>query len=133
MSELPEEIAILLTKAARDLKAATGLLGDDDLLDVVCFHAQQAAEKALKALLVACGVRYPYRHDLDELLELLPEIPLELATIRDELSALTPFATTERYEEVLRPSRDEATTALATARQVHDVVTDQLCMPPKTG
>lgn len=35
-----------------------------------CFHAQQAAEKAIKGVLLAHGIRFPYVHDLGALLAL---------------------------------------------------------------
>ena len=40
-------------------------------LEDLCFHAQQAAEKAIKALLIQRGVDFPYVHDLARLLDLL--------------------------------------------------------------
>ncbi|GEM_PF-3716381 len=39
-------------------------------LEIICFHCQQAAEKALKAYLVFLEIRVPKTHDLDYLLEL---------------------------------------------------------------
>ena len=36
--------------------------------DVVGYHAQQAVEKAIKAVLVLCGIDFPRTHDLDFLL-----------------------------------------------------------------
>jgi len=33
-------------------------------LEDLCFNAQQAADKAIKALLIAHGVRFPYVHDI---------------------------------------------------------------------
>ena len=49
----------LLKKAANDLIAA------EAILDTVCFHAQQAVEKSLKAILAFHDVSYPWRHDLE--------------------------------------------------------------------
>lgn len=42
------------------------------LLEQLCFHAQQAAEKALKGILVACNVAVPRTHNLRTLFDLLP-------------------------------------------------------------
>ena len=42
------------------------------LHEALCFHAQQAAEKAIKAVLLHHGVRFPYTHDIKRLLEMLP-------------------------------------------------------------
>jgi HEPN domain-containing protein len=37
--------------------------------DAVAFHAQQCAEKYLKARLVEAGVKFPYVHDLSVILD----------------------------------------------------------------
>ena len=39
----------------------------------VCFFAQQAGEKALKAILVFLEIPFPQTHDLDRIRELIPE------------------------------------------------------------
>lgn len=43
-------------------------------LEDLCFDAQQAAEKALKAVLVQRGIRFPYVHDLAALLTLITKL-----------------------------------------------------------
>jgi HEPN domain-containing protein len=43
----------------------------------VCWFAQQAAEKALEAALVLEGIKFPLRHDLDALRNLLPDCIIE--------------------------------------------------------
>ena len=40
-------------------------------LEDLCFDAQQAAEKAIKAVLLKLGAPFPYVHDLAELLDLV--------------------------------------------------------------
>ena len=40
-------------------------------LEDLCFHAQQAAEKAIKAVMIARGIDFPYTHDIARLLRLL--------------------------------------------------------------
>ena len=53
----PEE---WMTYAQSDLKLAKlGRENDDVLNERICFHAQQAAEKALKAILLFCNVDFP--------------------------------------------------------------------------
>ena len=42
-------------------------------LEDFCFDAQQAAEKAIKAVMIARSIEFPYVHDLDHLLSLLEE------------------------------------------------------------
>jgi HEPN domain-containing protein len=66
------------------------------LFQHLCFHAQQAAEKALKAVLVAKGVRFPKTHDLAFLMQLLPPavaVPPPLIN----LPALNQYAVQQRY------------------------------------
>ena len=60
-------VCMWLEKAMRDLRAAQLLL-DEELYDEAAFHSQQAAEKALKALLVALRIRPPKTHSLEHLL-----------------------------------------------------------------
>ncbi len=59
-----------LAKARNDLLNADNNLNAADIpFDTVCFHCQQAAEKVLKAYLVAQGKAYPTTHDLLHILE----------------------------------------------------------------
>lgn len=71
------------------------------------FHAQQAAEKLLKAALLAAGVRVPRTHRLGDLLDLGSDHGLQLPGEFEEMDGLTPFAVEYRYEfyaeEVERP------------------------------
>lgn len=65
--------------------------------DGACFHAQQCAEKYLKARLCEAGVEFRKTHDLVSLLEsLLPEDPM-WETFREDLAYLTDFSVTFRY------------------------------------
>ena len=66
------------------------------LLDGLCFHAQQAAEKAIKAVLVRRKVRFPKTHNLRALLDLLPESNSVPKTI-DAATVLTAYAIVTRY------------------------------------
>jgi HEPN domain-containing protein len=46
MPKQPRDLAqLLIRKAQADLRSASLLLGDDDLVDPACFHIQQASEK----------------------------------------------------------------------------------------
>jgi HEPN domain-containing protein len=98
---------LLLEKAAQDEGALRALLAHDDVAaEVFGFHAQQAAEKLLKAAITARGVEYPLTHRLADLLDLLAhagvEVPDCLAAVRE----LTPFAVEFRYD-VLPPAEHE--------------------------
>jgi HEPN domain-containing protein len=95
------EVAELLTRrAAGDLKAARKLSPDPEIDEgIIGFHAQQAVEKALKATLTLEGVDFPKTHDIDFLVGLAGEHPIEMP---DEISAagwLTPWAAEFRYDD----------------------------------
>lgn len=89
----PEE---WLEHAREDLAMAQAPLPDGAKYRLLCFPAQQAAEKATKAVLISEGVEFPRTHDIAALASLLPtdlHLPAEV-----RLSAtLTPYALFLRY------------------------------------
>ncbi|MDW7712074.1 MAG: HEPN domain-containing protein [Deferrisomatales bacterium] len=131
-----ELAALWLHKAQNDL--VTGeqtLLLPDGPTDTVCFHAQQAAEKALKALLTAHESTAPRGHDLLRLLDLATEHLPELAGFRAPLAQMTAYAVEVRYPgDWIEPSREEAAAALGDAREVVRAVREGLGLlgPPGT-
>ena len=96
----PEEVEVadlLLRKAASDLSAARALARDPEQQDdVVGFHAQQAVEKSLKAVLAVRGFEIPRTHDLDLLTRLVGGDGDELV----DSKALSPWAVATRYDDV---------------------------------
>jgi hypothetical protein len=64
---------------------------------IVGFHAQQAAEKALKAWLTILGIDFPRTHDLSLLIHELDGGGVEVTSLW-ELLTLNPFAVQLRYE-----------------------------------
>lgn len=62
----------------------------------LCFHAQQAAEKSLKAVLCAKGKPFPRTHDLAFLLDALPDA-ISIPPALVELPTLTKYAVQHRY------------------------------------
>jgi HEPN domain-containing protein len=65
--------------------------------DGLCFHAQQCAEKYLKARLYEAGIDPPKSHDLISLLEQLLSVEPQWEIYRRDLGYLTDFAVTFRY------------------------------------
>jgi len=104
-----------LRHARSDVALSRTATGADVLLEALCFHAQQAAEKALKAVLVAHNLRPPRTHNLRVLVELLPdEVPVP--TEAEEAAALTDYAVMARYpgeHEPVEPAEREHATRLA--------------------
>ena len=107
-------------KADNDLIAATATLATGKALDTVCFHAQQAAEKSLKALLALKGIPYPFRHDLGELTELAKIHYPFGAAMEAEVLTLSPYAVEARYDDTMTPTVKEARAALDIARKACD-------------
>jgi HEPN domain-containing protein len=108
----------LLQKAANDLVAAQATLSTGQALDTVCFHAQQAVEKSLKAILALHDIEYPWWHDLSELFELVRPLASELILFEEQMFRMTPYAVEVRYDEEFEPSLDEASEALEVAKEV---------------
>jgi HEPN domain-containing protein len=73
----------------------------------LCFPAQQAAEKSLKAIYQHFGKRFRYTHDLDELITGLRNegiiIPIEVT----DAALLTSYAWEARYPGLTEPVTEE--------------------------
>ena len=110
-------------------RARAGRNVPDVLYEDLCFDAQQAAEKAIKALLVHRQVRFPKTHDLLNLLTLLDQKGVAIPAEIREADALTHYAVETRYpglaEEV---TADEHARAVELAERVLRWVVAQL--PP---
>jgi HEPN domain-containing protein len=88
-----------IAKAEGDFRTASRELAAADRpnYDAVCFHAQQCAEKYLKALLIARGQTPPKIHDLAQLHRLLVPVCPEWQWSVDELRLLSRSAVISRY------------------------------------
>ena len=82
-----------------------------------CFHAQQCAEKYLKAILVERGRTFPKIHDLSKLSVLCEQAGVIVPISEDQLETLSDHAVRTRYPGDA-PTPDEAHEALATAKDV---------------
>ena len=116
----------LLQKAQNDLFAANTVITTGQALDTVCFHAQQAAEKSLKALLAAEDIPFPKRHDIGELVTLLESRFPTIGEMRSGLISLTPYAVEMRYDNSMTPDHDEAADAISIAERVFSFATDYI-------
>jgi HEPN domain-containing protein len=109
--------------ADEDLALAEHSAADADVVARgACVWAHQAAEKAVKALLILRDIDPPKLHDLDRLAQRLPDSEgSAFATI--ELPELTRWAIEGRYPADLdEATHTDATKAIAVAREVLDVV-----------
>lgn len=86
-----------LRYAHEDLLAAEATLKQEDMLPRhACWLAQQAAEKAIKAVLVFLQIDFPRRHDLDALRKLAPD-GWQFKVNHPDLAALSEWAVEARY------------------------------------
>jgi HEPN domain-containing protein len=96
-----EQAQLLQRKAAQDLAVLRKLIDDPAINDeTIGFHAQQAAEKLVKALLANGGHEYPRTHDLGLLLDLLASVDVRIPEALLAVEILTPFATVFRYDDL---------------------------------
>ena len=116
-----------VTKAEGDLVTARRELRARRLpnFDAACFHAQQAAEKYLKALLQERGATFPRTHNLIELLELGLGFESGLEFHRAQLQRLDQYAVRYRYPGDAA-SRVEARSAVVAAEAVRDFARTRL-------
>ena len=110
---LPESARVLLDKARHDEYVLERFAHDAGAADETSgFHAQQAVEKLLKAVLAGRGLVYPRTHRLAELPDLTRDHGIDVPAEFEVVRHLTPFAVEYRYEflaeEVERPLNRQA-------------------------
>jgi len=88
-------------------------------LEDLCFDAQQAAEKAIKAVLIHLGVRFPYVHDLAQLLDLVEQKGKNVSESIRRVASLSDYAVESRYPGLSEPvTREEYEEAVSIAEEV---------------
>jgi HEPN domain-containing protein len=113
----PDDPVEWLNRAESSLTQASHLL-DGVYLEDLCAAAHQAAEKAIKSVLLKKAVDYPYVHDLGRLLALARDSDIPFPDTVREAVRLTRYATA-RYPSPAEPvTREEYEVALTHARHV---------------
>ena len=117
MKGQPDLVRGWLRKAASDLVAmrASAQAGS---LDAACFHAQQAAEKYLKAYLIDQNQAVPHTHNLYKLFALCSESDPAFQQLIDTADLLTPFAVEARYDTEFWPTLQTLEQAEAAANRI---------------
>lgn len=120
-----------LIHARSDLVLARLGLHRDVLPEHVCFHAQQAVEKSLKALLLHRRVDFPFTHDLAELLDTMADAGIEVPAEIADADSLTPYAVETRYPGFWGDiAEGDVAEALRLAEAVLRWVEEQIEQPP---
>lgn len=72
----------------------------------LCFHAQQSAEKSIKAVLLKLGIDFPFTHNLQPLIDILPQELSENPVLAESV-LLNPYAASTRYPGEFEPVTEE--------------------------
>jgi len=135
MREKIELVKLWIKKAENDLINAKNSINIKPTppLDTVCFHAQQCAEKYLKAFLVYHEIEFPKTHDLEELVGLASRADKSFIEILDMCVRLTDYAVYVRYPIFEEPTLEEAREAIETAEKIKNFVLKRLPLTEEKG
>ena len=126
MHEISSDTQEWLAYSKRDLDSANHLLGMKPIpLEIICFHCQQSAEKALKAFMVEHKIEVIRTHDLKLLRKICCDVS-DFSVIETECSRLTPYAAQSRYPFVFEIEESDMRLALYDAQTVWDFVQKEL-------
>lgn len=116
---IPGSTADWLARARGDLALARVPLPEGGFYEDLCFHAQQAAEKALKAVYVSRSWTFRYIHDLEELITGLQQGGVDIPEEIQQAVILTSYAFESRYPGIDDPvTNEEHAQAVALAERV---------------
>ena len=96
-----------LMRAKSNLAVARGEKTEEIFWEDLCFNAQQAAEKALKAIFQHKGLLFRYVHDLEELITTLERSGVSIPSLVKEAEILTQYALETRYPGEGEPVDEE--------------------------
>ena len=114
-----------LEKAEHDIIAVKTLIDVQPLiLDVACFHCQQAAEKYLKSFLAYHGADIKKTHDLRLLRNMCSQIDSEFSEI--DFKDLNTYAVEVRYPNFISPQMDEVKEYLLIAEKIKELVNNKV-------
>lgn len=96
-----------LNRAKSNLAIARQPKTDEIYWEDLCFETQQAAEKALKAVMLSRGIKFRFVHDLAELLTVLERNSVLLTEDVKEAAILTDYSVESRYPGPFEPITEE--------------------------
>jgi HEPN domain-containing protein len=103
----PDDPREWISRAKSNLAMSRNTNPDVDLEDL-CFEAQQAAEKAIKAVFIKRGEHFPFSHDLERLLRQLELNGLKVPKYVHKSRELTQYAHVTRYPGLAGPIKARA-------------------------
>lgn len=122
--DILEKVKQWMELAEEDLRAAkyTLTMKSNVPYRIIAFHSQQCAEKYIKALLVYHLIDFPYTHNIEKLLELVPR---EYGLIKKLMKAgdLTDYAVSKRYPDFYQNlKKEDALEAINLAEEVRNTI-----------
>jgi HEPN domain-containing protein len=118
-----EQALLFMRKAAEDEALLVEVVSIARISnEIIGFHAQQASEKLLKALLSEFDVPFPRTHNLRLLMDLLSDAGHRLPSSLTDLDLLTAYGTLFRYEDLPVETHIDREAALAFVREVRSFV-----------
>ncbi len=121
MSEISNQLS-WIKRAEEDFAITrSALRHKTPLIYPACFHAQQCAEKYLKAILIAKNIPFPKTHDLLMLSTLCDEVGIFVPVESKDLNTLNDYSVRVRYPGEY-PTLEDAQDALKIAKNVRRFV-----------
>ena len=124
MTEEKTNFRAWIRKAEHDFLAIQNNISATEIpWDVVCFHAQQAAEKILKSFLVYHGYVFEKTHDLVQLLTLCAKIEPTLSSLEEDCQRLNYYAVSSRYpDDLYEPDESDGRKAIDSAKKIQKTI-----------
>lgn len=118
-----ESAAAWLRFSEMDLKSAEYLKAMvPKPIEIICYHCQQSAEKALKAFLVLHEINVMKTHDLRFLCNECAKICEDFSAIGENCSRLTIYGVQSRYPFAMEIEEADMTLAVSDAHEIFDFV-----------
>lgn len=135
MKERLDLAKLWIKKAESDLVTGKNSLNisPEPPLDTICFHAQQCAEKYLKAFLTYQGIEFDKTHDLVQLTDTAMKIDEDFEQISEYGEKLLPYAVEARYPSAFDEelTLDRAREAIQMATTIKGFVLSKLPLEKK--
>ena len=111
--------------AHMDFSSAKYLQGHRPLpVEIICYHCQQAAEKAIKAVFVFHETNVPHIHDLTKLIVAAAQHEDSLHSLFPQANRLTNYATFTRYPSDIEITEEDMKIALSYTKDILSQVED---------
>ena len=125
-----EQALLFVRKAAEDEALLAEVITSKQVSnEIFGFHAQQASEKLLKALLSEFSAHFPRTHNLRLLMDLLTDAGHPLPSSLADLDLLTAYGTLFRYEDIPCETKRDRKAVLAMVRALRTFVDKKIGAP----